>query len=64
MSMIDKRELPRNCVRRDIQAILLAVAFPDLKYTRHDIVAEGDKVGGITGTHKQELMGIAPTGGR
>jgi predicted ester cyclase len=39
-------------------------AFPDNHFTIHDIVAEGDKVATrytITGTHKGELMGIAPT---
>lgn len=40
-------------------------AFPDLKITNHDIVAEGDLVviawsGG--GTHLGDLMGIPPTG--
>ena len=40
-------------------------AFPDLRITIEDQVAEGDKV--VTrwssrGTHKGDLMGIAPTG--
>ena len=40
-------------------------AFPDLQFTIEDQIAEGDKV--VTrwtarGTHKGELMGIAPTG--
>jgi predicted ester cyclase len=40
-------------------------AFPDLRFTIEDQFAEGDKV--VTrlsseGTHKGELMGIAPTG--
>ena len=40
-------------------------AFPDLRFTVEDQIAEGDKV--VTrwsseGTHKGELMGIAPTG--
>ena len=40
-------------------------AFPDLRFTVEDQVAEGDKV--VTrwlaeGTHNGELMGIAPTG--
>ncbi len=40
-------------------------AFPDLKFTIEDQIAEGDKVvtrWTSTGTHKGELMGIAPTG--
>jgi predicted ester cyclase len=40
-------------------------AFPDLRFTVEDQIAEGDKV--VTrwsseGTHKGELMGIPPTG--
>jgi len=40
-------------------------AFPDLHLTIEDIIAEGDKVAYRwtgSGTHKGELMGIAPTG--
>lgn len=40
-------------------------AFPDLHTDIDDLIAEGDKVvGGMTtcGTHRGELMGIAPTG--
>lgn len=39
--------------------------FPDIKFTVEDQIAEGDKVfarWSITGTHKGEFMGIAPTG--
>ncbi len=42
-------------------------AFPDLRITINDQIAEGDKVvtrWTATGTHKGELMGIAPTGKR
>jgi len=42
-------------------------AFPDVQLTINDQVAEGDKVVSrwtATGTHKGELMGIAPTGKR
>jgi steroid delta-isomerase-like uncharacterized protein len=41
------------------------VAFPDGTFTIDDMVGEGDKVAvryTWTGTHKSELMGIAPTG--
>ena len=40
-------------------------AFPDLRITAEDMVAEGDKVvsrGTFSGTQKGEFMGIAPTG--
>lgn len=40
-------------------------AFPDLQITPEDLIAEGDKVTmryDWRGTHKGELMGIAPTG--
>ena len=39
-------------------------AFPDVHYTIDDQIAEGDKVvtrWTATGTHKGQLMGIAPT---
>ena len=44
---------------------MMFAAIPDLRHTIEDLIAEGDKVGGlvsIRGTHKGELMGIAPTG--
>ncbi len=40
-------------------------AFPDGRFTVSDEVAEGDKVvtrWSFTGTHKGQLMGMAPTG--
>ena len=40
-------------------------AFPDVRLTINDQIAEGDQVvtrWTATGTHKGELMGIAPTG--
>ena len=40
-------------------------AFPDFHITIDDMVAEGDKVASrftVRGTHKGDLMGIAPTG--
>ena len=42
-------------------------AFPDLRFTLEDIVAQGDKVvyrASATGTHKGDFMGIASTGKR
>ncbi len=40
-------------------------AFPDLRVTLEDLIAEEDKVVGrnsVTGTHRGEYMGIPPTG--
>jgi hypothetical protein len=40
-------------------------AFPDLRVTVEDVIAEGDRVVArdtVTGTHRGEYMGIPPTG--
>ncbi|MBI4285223.1 MAG: ester cyclase [Chloroflexi bacterium] len=40
-------------------------AFPDLHVTVQDLIADGDRVAvrlAFNGTHKGEIMGIAPTG--
>jgi len=42
-------------------------AFPDLRITIEDLIAEGDRVVGrmtTSGTHRGEFMGLAPTGKR
>ncbi len=42
-------------------------AFPDVKFTIEDMLAEGDKVvmrNSFSGTHQGVFMGIAPTGRR
>ncbi len=44
---------------------MLRSAFPDLKFKIEDQIAEGDKVATrwtVTGTHKGDYMGVAPTG--
>lgn len=46
---------------------MIRAAFPDLRVTLDDAIAEGDKVVSrwtAQGTHQGELMGIAPTGNR
>ena len=45
--------------------VVFRAAFPDLKYTIEDIIAEGDKVvvrWTAKGTHKGELLGMPATG--
>ena len=40
-------------------------AFPDLRVSVEDVIAEGDKVvsrNSVTGTHRGEYMGVPPTG--
>jgi steroid delta-isomerase-like uncharacterized protein len=46
-------------------AASLLVAFPDIRFTIEDLVAEGDKVvtrWSCTATHQGEFMGLAPSG--
>jgi steroid delta-isomerase-like uncharacterized protein len=50
-----------------IQAAMFLAAFPDLRFTVEDTVAEKDKLVAswtISGTHKGEFMGIRPTNKR
>ena len=47
------------------RATLYRTAFPDLRLTVEDIIAEGETVvtrWSCRGTHKGDLLGIAPTG--
>jgi steroid delta-isomerase-like uncharacterized protein len=49
---------------KEVWAMLLR-AFPDLRLTVEDLIAEGDKVVGrttVTGTHRGEYMGLPATG--
>ena len=53
----------RDGVKRLFAA--LHVAFPDLRATIHDQLAEGDRVATrktFRGTHRGEFLGISPTG--
>ncbi len=53
------REGQRRLIRSYLQA------FPDLRFTIEELIAEGDKVvtrGRYQGTQQGELMGIPPTG--
>lgn len=46
---------------------MMRVAFPDFRFEVEDLIAEGDKVAArvsVQGTHRGELMGLAPTGKR
>jgi steroid delta-isomerase-like uncharacterized protein len=48
----------------DVLAGMFA-AFPDLRWTLHDTISEGDRIMTFstwTGTHRGEFMGIPPTG--
>jgi steroid delta-isomerase-like uncharacterized protein len=49
---------------KQVIAMFIA-AFPDMRVTVEDVLAEGDKVasrGEMTGTHRGAFMGIPPTG--
>ena len=65
---VDHDALPGQSPDREGHRQILAAfrhAFPDLSVTTEDMVAEGDKVVSrwtARGTHRGELMGIAPTG--
>jgi steroid delta-isomerase-like uncharacterized protein len=65
---VDHDALPGQAPGREGHKQILAAfrsAFPDLNVTTEDIVAEGDKVVSrwtARGTHRGELLGIAPTG--
>jgi predicted ester cyclase len=59
----DKELRGREQVKQGI--VRLHAAFPDLRYTIEDLIAEGDKVAMRYrgwGTHQGEFRGVLPTG--
>jgi len=49
---------------KQIWSMLLRI-YPDIHLTVEDVIAEGDKVVGrttVSGTHRGDFMGVAPTG--
>ena len=65
---VDHRAFPGQAPGPEGQkqnVVMTRSAFPDLRITNEDIIAKGDKVvlrWTGHGTHRGELMGIAPTG--
>ena len=63
--MIEGSSVGPTAYREQVQR--LVSAFPDLRFTVDDYICEKDKVVAvwcITGTHKEEAFGIAPTNKR
>jgi steroid delta-isomerase-like uncharacterized protein len=57
--------LPQTVENLKILQGMLLEAFPDIHYTTHELVAEGDVVvqsWTARGTHKGDMVGLAPTG--
>ncbi len=57
--------LPQSVDNLKILQEMVLGAFPDLHYTTHELIAEGDVVvqhWTARGTHKGEMVGLAPTG--
>jgi steroid delta-isomerase-like uncharacterized protein len=67
---VDHHPLPGAPPGREGLAALVTMwrtAFPDMRETCEDLIAEGDKVVGhftMSGTHGGEFMGVPPTGRR
>ena len=67
---VDHHPLPGAPPGREGLAALVTTwrtAFPDMRETYEDLIAEGDKVVGrftMRGTHSGEFMGVPPTGRR
>lgn len=68
--VIESDTIPAAMTGRDSARQFMKIyvtAFPDLRFTIDQMLAEGDFVvtrWTATGTHRGELMGIAPTGRR
>ncbi len=66
--VVDHNPLPGSAAGRDGQrqeVEMFRSAFPDLEVTPEDIIAEGDRAvvrWTATGTHRAEVLGVAPTG--
>lgn len=57
--------LPQSLENLKVLQGMLVEAFPDINYTTHELIAEGDVVvqsWTARATHKGELVGLAPTG--
>ena len=76
LAVLDELVAP-NCVFHDLSTtfrgpegikryvMMYRMAFPAVHFTIDDLIAEGERVvirWTVTGTHKGELQGIAPTG--
>ena len=75
LAVLDELVAP-NCVFHDPSTtlsgpegikryVMYRMAFPDVHFTIDDLIAEGERVvirWTVTGTHKGELQGMAPTG--
>ena len=70
IDLVEHNPLPGQGVGREGHkqvVTLFRSAFPDLRVITEDLVGEGDRVAlrwRAEGTHRGELMGIAPTGKR
>ncbi len=54
-----------GCEGRRQLVLAIYKAFPDVRYTIRDLIAEGDKVVAhwtVTGTHRGEWLGVRPAG--
>ena len=70
IDLVEHNPLPGQGAGREGHKQVVALfrtAFPDLRVTTEDLVAEGDRVAlrwKAEGTHRGDLMGMAPTGRR